>query len=316
MINLSFDFNLFNNYYYFYERLLVLIFSLVPTLLLVAFVLYTDRKSREPVKNVVLCLLSGILTISVAGYFENLVMPYFSNNTILTFIWAFIEELSKIAIFFLFIFDNKHYDDIYDGIVYMMLIALSFAGLENIMYAFSESTINDSISLALMRDFTTVPLHVICGIVIGYFMSLGSFSKSKDKKIINFSLAIVVPSLIHGSFNFLMNFLGNLKIDYNNSIQVLLFEILPLLVIMISLFYLAAKVSKKALSLNKTFINNEQYDKKHNYLMTNEEYLYSSIRTRRIKMYQKTSLSRNKEEDDVYDKEISSWYVSGKHIYH
>ncbi len=306
MINLSFDFNLFNNYYYFYERLLVLIFSLVPTLLLVAFVLYTDRKSREPVKNVVLCLLSGILTISVAGYFENLVMPYFSNNTILTFIWAFIEELSKIAIFFLFIFDNKHYDDIYDGIVYMMLIALSFAGLENIMYAFSESTINDSISLALMRDFTTVPLHVICGIVIGYFMSLGSFSKSKDKKIINFSLAIVVPSLIHGSFNFLMNFLGNLKIDYNNSIQVLLFEILPLLVIMISLFYLAAKVSKKALSLNKTFINNEQYDKKHNYLMTNEEYLYSSIRTRRIKMYQKTSLSRNKEEDDVYDKEISS----------
>lgn len=316
MINLSFDFNLFNNYYYFYERLLVLIFSLVPTLLLVAFVLYTDRKSREPVKNVVLCLLSGILTISVAGYFENLVMPYFSNNTILTFVWAFIEELSKIAIFFLFIFDNKHYDDIYDGIVYMMLIALSFAGLENIMYAFSESTINDSISLALMRDFTTVPLHVICGIVIGYFMSLGSFSKSKDKKIINFSLAIVVPSLIHGSFNFLMNFLGNLKIDYNNSIQVLLFEILPLLVIMISLFYLAAKVSKKALSLNKTFINNEQYDKKHNYLMTNEEYLYSSIRTRRIKMYQKTSLSRNKEEDDVYDKEISSWYVSGKYIYH
>lgn len=316
MINLSFDFNLFNNYYYFYERLLVLIFSLVPTLLLVAFVLYTDRKSREPVKNVVLCLLSGILTISVAGYFENLVMPYFSNNTILTFVWAFIEELSKIAIFFLFIFDNKHYDDIYDGIVYMMLIALSFAGLENIMYAFSESTINDSISLALMRDFTTVPLHVICGIVIGYFMSLGSFSKSKDKKIINFSLAIVVPSLIHGSFNFLMNFLGNLKIDYNNSIQVLLFEILPLLVIMISLFYLAAKVSKKALSLNKTFINNEQYDKKHNYLMTNEEYLYSSIRTRRIKMYQKTSLSRNKEEDDVYDKKISSWYVSGKYIYH
>lgn len=306
MINLSFDFNLFNNYYYFYERLLVLIFSLVPTLLLVAFVLYTDRKSKEPVKNVVLCLLSGILTISVAGYFENLVMPYFSNNTILTFVWAFIEELSKIAIFFLFIFDNKHYDDIYDGIVYMMLIALSFAGLENIMYAFSESTINDSISLALMRDFTTVPLHVICGIVIGYFMSLGSFSKSKDKKIINFSLAIVVPSLIHGSFNFLMNFLGNLKIDYNSSIQVLLFEILPLLVIMISLFYLAAKVSKKALSLNKTFINNEQYDKKHNYLMTNEEYLYSSIRTRRIKMYQKTSLSRNKEEDDVYDKEISS----------
>ena len=96
-----------------------------------------------------------------------LVMPYFSNSVILTYVWGFIEELSKIAIFFLFIFDNKHYDDIYDGVVYMTLIALSFAGLENIMYAFSENTVSESISLALMRDFTPIPLPVICGVVIG-----------------------------------------------------------------------------------------------------------------------------------------------------
>ena len=55
MVNISFDFNLFNNYYYFYERLVVLLFSLVPTLLLVGFVLYTDRKSREPSKNIIIC---------------------------------------------------------------------------------------------------------------------------------------------------------------------------------------------------------------------------------------------------------------------
>ena len=297
MIKLSFDFNLFNSYYYFYERLLVILFSLVPTIVLVCLVLYTDKESKEPSKNIIICLLSGILTIGFASYMENLVMPYFSNNVILTYIWAFIEEFSKIAIFFLFIFDNKYYDDIYDGVVYMMLIALSFAGLENIMYAFSENTISNSISLALMRDFTTVPLHVICGILIGYFVSLGNFSKDKNKKYINFLFAIILPSLVHGTFNILMTFLGSLNIDYNNTILVLIFEALPLLLIMIALFYIAYKFSKKAVMLNKIFISDQVYDEKHNYLMTNKEYLNSSSRLKRIKFYEKTNLINKK--DDV-----------------
>ncbi len=299
MINISFDFNLFNSYYYFYERLLVILFSLVPTIALVCFVLYTDRKSKEPTKNIIICLLSGILTIALASYFENLVMPYFSNNIILTYVWAFIEEFSKIAIFFLFIFDNKHYDDIYDGVVYMMLIALSFAGLENIMYAFSESTISSSISLALMRDFTTVPLHVICGIVIGYFISIGSFSKQKNKKYINFGLSLLIPTLIHGTYNVLMSLLGNLKIDYNNAVMVFIFEILPLLVIMFVLFYLAGKFSKRAVYLNTIFITNGTYDKEYDYLMTRNEYFFSSSRSKRIKLYEKTSLIKKNKEDDV-----------------
>lgn len=298
MVNISFDFNLFNNYYFFYERLLVILFSLVPTIFLVCFVLYTDRKSKEPTKNVIICLLSGILTIAFASYLENLVMPFFSNSVILTYVWAFIEEFSKLAIFFLFIFDNKHYDDIYDGVVYMMLIALSFAGLENIMYAFSESTISSSISLALMRDFTTVPLHVICGIVIGFFVSLGSFSKDKNKKYTNFGLAILIPSFIHGTFNVLMNLLGNLKIDYSNIFLVLIFEIIPLLVIMVVLFYIAGKFAKKAVNLNQIFISDKKYDDKYGFLMTNQEYLDSSSREKRLILYEKTSLTKKNKKDD------------------
>lgn len=299
MINISFDFNLFNNYYYFYERLLILIFSLVPTLFLIGFVLYTDRKSKEPTKNILICFLSGILTITLASYLENLVMPYFSNNIILIYVWAFIEELSKIAIFFLFIFDNKHYDDIYDGLVYMTIIALSFAGLENIMYAFSESTVSNSISLALMRDFTTVPLHVICGIVIAYFLSLGNFSKDKNKKYINFGLSILIPSLIHGTFNSLMSLLGSVKINYNNVGLLLIFEILPLLIIMGILFYVAYKFSRRLVNLNKIFISNGPYDKKYSYLMTREDYLSSNSRLKRIKLYDKTNLISKNKEDDI-----------------
>lgn len=299
MINISFDFNLFNSYYYFYERLLVTLFSLVPALLLVWFILRTDKKSKEPTKNIIICLLSGILTVALAGYLENLVMPYISNNTILTYVWALIEEVSKIAIFFLFIVDNKHYDDIYDGLVYMTLIALSFAGLENLMYAFSESTVSNSISLALIRDFTTVPLHVICGVVIGFFISLGSFSKIKKKRYLNFSLAVLVPTLIHGTFNLLMNVLGGLKLDSNNSVQVFLFKLMPLVLIMVALFYIVIKFVKKTLELNDTFLNNRKYDKKYSYLMNYEEYAQSEYRKNRMALANKTQfLKKQKKKEE------------------
>ena len=50
-------------------------------------------------------------------------------------------------------------------------------------------------------------------------------SKDKTKKYLNFLFAILVPSFIHGTFNVLMNVLGNLNINYNNISSVFVFEI-------------------------------------------------------------------------------------------
>ena len=294
MVNISLNFDLFNNYYYFYERLIVLFVSLVPTLLLIGYVLYTDRKNSEPKKNIIICLLSGFLTIGLAFNLETSVINHITNNVILIYILASIEELCKICIFMLFICDNKSYDDIYDGIVYMALIALSFAGIENVMYAFSESTINSSISLALMRDFTTIPLHVICGIVIGHFMSLASFSKNVKMKWINYLVAFLLPSVIHGTFNLFMDTLGNLRIDYSNSIQVLFLNLIPLLLIMSVLFYIATIFSKKTIILNERFIKNEVYDKKYDYLMTKEEYDNSTDLQKRINIGNKLNFFKKR----------------------
>ena len=289
------EFNLFNNEYFIYERLIVLVASLIPSILLLIIALYTDRKSKEPMKNILICLGSGILTIALSKYLEELVMPYISNNIILIYIWAFIEELSKLLIFVLFIFDNKYYDEIYDGIVYMALIALSFAGLENIMYAFSESTVIDSISLALMRDFTTVPLHIFCGIVIGHFMSLANFSKEKNIKIKNMILAIFISSLIHGTFNLSMNFFS--IIDQTNPIVTLLFILMPMLLIIFIIFYGSYKITDKNLDLNYIYMNNKEYEEKYNYLMNKKEYLDSSLRRKQIKFYNINTFNRSDNND-------------------
>ena len=302
MLRFNFNFDLFNSDYFLYERFLVFLFALVPAILLVVFVLYTDRKSKEPAKNIILCLLSGFLTIALAQYLENLVMPYFSNNVVLTYIWAFLEEVSKAAIFFLFVFDNKYYDDIYDGLVYMALIALSFAGLENIMYAFSESTVASSISLALMRDFTTIPLHVICGIVIGYFLSLSYFSKTKKKKYVNIVLALLVSSFIHGTFNNLMTLLSTINISDNDSVKMMLFVMLPLLIIMVVLFIVAIKFINKSVKLNDIFVNNLEYDDKYAYLMTSKEVLLSGKNKLKEERYNKLMGIKDKKDDNEENK--------------
>lgn len=307
MLHFSFDFNLFNSNYFLYERFLVALFSLVPSVLLVLFILYTDRKSKEPAKNIILCLLSGVLTIALSQYFESLVMPYFSNNVVLTYIWATIEELSKACIFFLFLFDNKYFDDIYDGIVYMALIALSFAGLENIMYAFSESTVSSSIALALMRDFTTIPLHVICGIIIGFFFSLACFSKDKKSKYINIFLSIFFAAVVHGTFNNLMSLLSTFKYDYNNSFKVIFFMVLPLLLIMVGLFVLAIKVVNKTIKLNEIFINNGEYEDGYKFLMNSDEYKNSDSGKRRLMLHDKLNLYHNKvNKEDKSDELINN----------
>lgn len=303
MINFKFEFNLFNDSYYFYERLLVLAASLIPTIILACFILYTDKKNKEPIKNIIICLLSGILTTALASYLEGIAAKFITNEVLLTYIWALIEELSKIAIFFMFIFDNKFYDEIYDSIVYMTLIALSFAGVENIMYAFSESTVSNSIGLALMRDFTTIPLHVICGVIIAYYLSLGNFSKDKNKKVKNFFLAGVIASLVHGTFNLLMTVISAFSVGNKTFLGVFFFQTLPLLLIMIGLFYLAIKFSRKTLKLNEIFLSNGTYDKKYDYLMTYDEFSNSSSKNKRDKMYMLTSLKSKKEDDITEEKE-------------
>ena len=101
----------------------------------------------------------------------------------------------------IFLYRNRAYDDIYDGFVYSSIIALSFSLIETFMYVFSESNYSDMTSLAILRNFTAIPLHVACGIVMGYFVSLEKFAKTRKAKLSNMIKALFMPTLIHTIYN-------------------------------------------------------------------------------------------------------------------
>ncbi len=263
--------NLFDNYYYFYENIIVLGVSLIPAIFILVGVLMSDNKSREPKTNILLCILSGFITIELVLFFSKYTSSFLIDKGTLFYVFgqAGVEEFSKLIIFMILVYFSRKYDDIYDGIVYMCFIALSFAAIENTMYAFNENTFVDSISLALVRDITTIPVHVICGVLMGYFLSLSKFAKSKIIKISNIFLGLGIAFLTHGSYNY---FLGKLPTTTRSLLAYIVFIIIPIFFFVLMLFIFSKKIIKKSQDLNKIFIENKKYSKIYSFLHTKKTY--------------------------------------------
>ena len=165
-----------------FNTIFILGLSIIPALIMFGLILYSDRKSKEPFFLMILCLISGIFTITLAMFIQNFIVSSINTSETLSitsgikiFLTSSIEEYCKLLALYLFFSHLKSFDDIYDGFVYSSIIALSFAGIETVMYVFKEITLVEQSSLALTRTLTSIPLHLVCGIVMGYYIGLEKY---------------------------------------------------------------------------------------------------------------------------------------------
>ena len=114
-----------------------------------------------------------------------------------------------------------------DGIVYAVMISLVFATVENISYVFKYG--EQGLFVAITRMFTAIPLHAVCGVILGYFVGLAKFSD--DKRPLLFK-GLFLAVLIHALYNYFI-FLG----------QGFIFSIIVLIV---AIYY-----SKKAIDIHQ-----------------------------------------------------------------
>ncbi len=259
--------------------IIVLILSLVPTFILLSLILYSDRKSREPIPLIAICIVSGVFTICLSLLLGQIVLPALniistglftdtSFNLFKIMILAMIEEYAKLFVLYIFISHNSSFDDIYDGFVYSSIIALSFAAMETLVYVFNESTIEGMKTLAILRDFTTIPLHLVCGIIMGYYVSIEKFSKSKRYKIKKIAKSLLIPTIVHTVYN---SFFSLFIILLKDSAF-----LMPILVIFVLSVYLIGIIYiLRTVKLNEIFTDSKNYPKKYNYLMTKKEFINS-----------------------------------------
>ena len=187
-----------------------LLITIVPSILILLFFVFSDR-FREPKKIIIITFLFGILITIPAGYLNDFILDTFEtesevNNALLGgfFAGGLVEETLKFLVLYFYILKEKAFNEPMDAIVYGTVVSLGFATLENYDYVYrlAEYYGLQPIEIAYARLYSAIPLHALCGVIMGFYFGKYAFVSGGK----NLSLALIVPYVIHGSYNFLVSF--------------------------------------------------------------------------------------------------------------
>lgn len=183
--------------------------AIAPAIILAIIMIRKDKR-REPIGWLLAAVGLGVLAVPAVlliGYLglQDIPTDTFIGAFLASFINAAIPEegLKFCALCFL-AKRCKHFDEMFDGIVYAVCIGMGFAGLENILYLFGAE--DEWISVGISRALLSVPMHYFFAIIMGTFFSLAWFDKRNRR--LYMSAALVLPIIIHGAYDTLCFSMG------------------------------------------------------------------------------------------------------------
>ena len=216
----------------FFELFVILrtsFFSVLPSIIYLVFLYFVTPYKSWDLSRSFLFLMFGVLSTSFVILFHN-IFPFFENIwmisdqplfqlMILTFIGiALLEESMKLFCFNIYYFFLKKIKAIKEPtplsvMIYCGSIALGFSFAENILYA---SNYGDQVLLS--RSMFSVPLHMLCGFMIGYWVSLSKFGyrlrTNPGKNISSVSILDVIVKRYPKLRSFLYSLLGVLMATF------------------------------------------------------------------------------------------------------
>lgn len=179
--------------------------ALAPGVAISLFIIRRDKHNREPNKLLFISFLLGMLstvpTVVIGEMISGITGWATGIDTLTTFWYAFVnvsmvEEFCKLFFVMIFAFPKKEFDEPFDGITYSVMVAMGFATLENVLYV-----VDGGLSVAIARMLTAVPAHATFGVLMGYFLGMYKF---KQEKLGLLFLAILVPMIFHGFYDFFL----------------------------------------------------------------------------------------------------------------
>ncbi len=175
------------------------LFGFLPSLVWLAFYL---RKDSHPESNqeIVMVFFFGMLVAIPAIYIEQGLGSISLNIIFYIFIGgALVEEFLKYLVVRLEVLRNPELDEPCDFILYMIIAALGFAAVENILSLTGFLKIGDTLKIISARFVTATFLHTICSGILGYFIALSFYHYKKRRFYLLSGLTIAV--LLHGLYN-------------------------------------------------------------------------------------------------------------------
>ncbi|ASV69170.1 glutamic-type intramembrane protease PrsW [Cytobacillus sp. FSL W7-1323] len=179
--------------------------AIAPGLALLSYFYLKDQYETEPFSMVFRTFLFGALLVFPIMFIQYVfeVEQVFTSHFVSAFLSSsMLEEFFKWFILLIIIYPHVHFDEPYDGIVYGAAVSLGFATLENIFYLLTLG-----IEHALGRALFPVSSHALFGVIMGYYLGKGKFSKKSRGKWLCLSLA--TPFLLHGTYDYILLTLEN-----------------------------------------------------------------------------------------------------------
>ena len=170
--------------------------AIIPPLLIAFFIYRNDLYEVEPHRLLIKTFFLGFLITIPMILIELLTGEIFDNILLYSLLGvALVEEGIKYVTLLLYNYKKDDFNEPYDGIIYSVMLTMGFALVENVMYV-----IQGGGEVAILRMFSAIPLHATCGIIMGYFLGKAKMEHQNIEK--NKILALVIPTIIHGLYNY------------------------------------------------------------------------------------------------------------------
>jgi RsiW-degrading membrane proteinase PrsW (M82 family) len=172
------------------------IFALIFSLLVALFWLKNFRKmdkyEKEPERLVFFAFLAGVLAIIPSVLLESL-LPFRDSesssilrNVFLSFLWVgMVEESFKYLAIRVTVYRSKEFNEVMDGMIYMVSAALGFAATENVGYM-----LGFGFSVGFLRAILSYLAHISFSAILGYYMGRAKIEGQKNLTWRGFGLAI------------------------------------------------------------------------------------------------------------------------------
>ncbi len=135
---------------------------------------------------------------------DNAVYPAAERTFMSFFRAAFLEEGIKFALLLFFCVRLSALNEPMDGIVYGAAIGLGYAAMENLGYL-NSGDLETAWTLAIVKvRYIPLIMHLGFGVLMGWLLSLNLFEeRSPFKRRVMLILALAIPVVMHGSYNYL-----------------------------------------------------------------------------------------------------------------
>lgn len=184
--------------------------SLMPSLILVGYVLYKDKQRPEPARLLLRAFIYGMIStwastlisgpLAAIGAYSCTPEGVVGNLRLALFGAAIPEECAKLFMLWLILRNNPYFDEHFDGIVYAVCVGMGFAFVENIGYLCNAGDM--WVHAGIARSIISVPGHYAFAVLMGYHYSYAHFDS--DQKDIHRFLTLAAPITAHAVFDWIL----------------------------------------------------------------------------------------------------------------